>query len=112
MEKNTKKNVYITESLHWTLTQHCKSTILQLKKKKEMHSLFSQDAPKKSHLGKQGDPPTKMNPPPSQLPSPLLALCFFPLPVNQYLAYCIFVYFIIVGSLPAECKLHGKSNIF
>ena len=48
MEKNTKKNIYIyikkTESLavHQKLTQNCKSTILQLKKKRPRASLVAQ----------------------------------------------------------------------
>ena len=40
MEKNMKKNIYVYLnhfSVHQKLTQHCKSTALQWKKKKQEH---------------------------------------------------------------------------
>ena len=39
MEKNTKKNVYVYWNhfaVHWKLTQYCKSTVFQLKKRAQM----------------------------------------------------------------------------
>ena len=37
MEKNVKNNIYLNHfAVHLKLTQYCKSTILQLKKKRRM----------------------------------------------------------------------------